>query len=505
MSALENICTAFSCNLISCIRYKISSSQIYVDDNSAPCDAYVEGSCTHVSVWNTLHSGSAGPTGTDASRIFAPPLCPYAHATDLVRLDLDTASTPGWNAIDAIAAFGTTSSPTGLVSQSTTSSSNRVVFTPAVGIHGMDYFTFAMSDCEDMSDTAAIVSVIVEPPVGSYFEAFSYTTTADTDHVSFGEATNVTVDLSSIYAKLGEGTVSMKVHDSEFDSVSLSLQNLALFPGDIFRVNLTSTQSSLDLNVVSNQRSRKAIVDSDIAPMTRLELWAYNSIVASGSPTTFRILLKHCTYGYIALISSGSKQQRSSCMSCASIGEKVEAGTMSLTEDDSLNFYHKVCSSAARRAFQCASGQYFNSSELACRPCKRGSFATGTGKRSVCTLCPKAEYAPQESMSECLACDYGTFSDVVGATVCRPCPTGATCNASSLTIDSGRWRSAARPYELYECPISKACLGGRGYGKALCAEGFAGPLCSQCDSNYFLSWCVRIRSSPTCPMTIPCC
>ena len=449
------------------------------------------GDCTQDTQWSTLYSGTAGPTGTAAAQIFAPPLCPSRYATDLIRLDFDTAAVPGWNNFDAVAAFGTTGPATGLVHATTSATSpNRVVYQPWAGIHGTDYFEYKLTDCSDVSNEAARAIVTVEPPTGSFLDAFAYTVTADDTYNSGGgEATSVAVDLSAVCAKLGDITAVAKVWANEFDSVSLSSWSSALSLGDTVSVDVTISHASIHLDVVSNGQSRKVFAGSEIVPVTRLELWVHDSADTSSSPTTFRIIHAHCPFGFMALLSSGSAAERSSCKSCASIEANIEAGTLTLSETDSQNF-NTICSSAARSAFQCVAGEYFNSSELACRPCRQGTFAKGSGARSGCALCSKSQYAPEESMATCLACPYGTFSDVKGADECHRCPDGATCNASSVNVNSGRWRSAAQPLELYECPITEACPGGTGYDASLCDDGFVGPLCSHCDSQHFLSWCV---------------
>ena len=469
--------------------YRVSTTENYQDDNTVACDGHIAGDCSTETSWDILYTGKAMPTGQEEASISSPPFCSVAFASEYLRIDLDTASVPGWNNADAVAIYGTSALPTGLVKPSAANLSNRVLYVPDVGTHGADYFEFKMTDCSDLSDNAARVMLAVEPPTEAFLEAYAYTVIADHAHTSGRDATLVSVDLSAVYAKLGDVEALVEIWANEFDSVSLSSRSSSVLSlvGDTIRVNLTSSDASLDLDVVSNEQSRKVIVGSESAPTTRLELWVKDSAKPANLTTTFRIILAHCPFGFMVLLSSGLRTERHSCMSCVSIEAKIEAGTLLLSEVDTRNV-KKTCSPTARSAFQCAAGEYFNSSELFCRPCGQGTFAEGTGIRTACTLCPKAEFAPQGSMSACLPCEYGSFSEVEGAAECHACPNGATCDASSLTVNRGRWRSAAQPYELYECPITEACLGGSGHDAALCSTGFVGPLCSHCASGYFLSW-----------------
>ena len=447
------------------------------------CDGHVEGSCSQDTTWNTLYSGTAGGTGSDTARIFAPPLCPYGYATDLLRLDLDTEAASGWNNYDAIAAFGTTGLPTGLINPSTAASPNRVLYTPTAGIHGLDSLDFKMTDCSDLSATAAGISVTVVPPTGEFFEAFSYTVTADSSYVNIGDATAVSIDLSNVYAALGDVTAVIEVWASEFDSVSLSSSGSAFSTtGDAITVDLSS-YTSLDLSVVSSSEAAAVTIGSENTVMSRLELWVYDSADTAGSPTTYRVMLEHCPFGFMALLSSGSDQ--STCMSCAAISAATEAQTLSLSDADSDNF-DVICTSSARAAYQCPPGEFFDSSSLDCSSCSPGSYASGTAVRSSCSLCAPGTAAPGSTMAKCLDCTWGTVATGYGAEVCDSCPSHATCpNGDEVVVSQGGWRTGTDSWEIYECPFPAACTGGN--GTDLCSEGHKGPKCAVCKPEYFFS------------------
>ena len=87
--------------------YRISAAQEYTDDNTVACCGADASSarpsvcaglptCSSNTLWTTLWQGSAGNSG-DTANIKAPPVCPYAFQTDVIRLDLDTRAASGWN------------------------------------------------------------------------------------------------------------------------------------------------------------------------------------------------------------------------------------------------------------------------------------------------------------------------------------------------------------------------------------------------------------------------
>ena len=59
---------------------------------------------------STIHCRRGG-----TSAVFAPPLCPYAYKTDVVRINFDTAAAAGWNNFDAAKLFGSTDFPPGAI------------------------------------------------------------------------------------------------------------------------------------------------------------------------------------------------------------------------------------------------------------------------------------------------------------------------------------------------------------------------------------------------------
>ena len=139
----------------------------------------------------------------------------------------------------------------------------------------------------------------------------------------------------------------------------------------------------------------------------------------------------------------------------------------------------------------CPAGQYFHP-ELDCVECEAGTFAPDAGLRLSCTPCPVGTFASTGSI-RCASCEYGYVAPERGLSSCSEIPLGTSwINGSSLRVNPGMWRPEdGQLGDVYECPIAEGCLGGSGHGAALCAEGFIGPLCSKCDSHFFLSWFVH--------------
>ena len=67
---------------------------------------------------------------------------------------------------------------------------------------------------------------------------------------------------------------------------------------------------------------------------------------------------------------------------------------------------------------------------------------------------------------------------------CDPCPHGANCPQgtvlSTIDVKGGWYRFGSTDTALHECTNMHACVGGNLTGDLLCAEGYSGPLCRQC-------------------------
>ena len=150
-------------------------------------------------------------------------------------------------------------------------------------------------------------------------------------------------------------------------------------------------------------------------------------------------------------------------------------------------------------ATECPAGKYFDMQDEKCAECPAGTFASDVGIRSSCEDCAMGTSAGAGSES-CASCDTYYVALGRGSSSCAEIPPGTRwINASSYRVNPGMWRPKGARMDVvddvYKCPIAEACSGGSGYGAVLCAEGFIGPLCSHCDSDYFLSWYVGLLSA----------
>jgi hypothetical protein len=140
-------------------------------------------------------------------------------------------------------------------------------------------------------------------------------------------------------------------------------------------------------------------------------------------------------------------------------------------------------------ATECAAGEYFDMDDQGCVGCRAGSSASDVGIRSSCEQCAVGTSAGAGSTS-CASCDTYYVAMEEGLSRCTEIPSGTRwINASSYRVNPGVWRPKdGQLNDVYECPINSACPGGSGYGAALCADGFVGPLCAICADHYFWSW-----------------
>jgi hypothetical protein len=161
---------------------RISAAAEYTDDNTiaccgedfppnSPCTS--RPTCSQKTVWNTLWEGTATSAGGSA-RVYQPPVCPFAQMANLIRLDFDTVGAPGWNNFDAVQLIGHLTVPGGLVLPDPTAAAS-VEYTPRMGVHGVDRFTFTTSDCLAYGAPSTVnltlpapAAAFVAPPYASY-------------------------------------------------------------------------------------------------------------------------------------------------------------------------------------------------------------------------------------------------------------------------------------------------------------------------------------------------
>ena len=157
----------------------LSSTPSYDDDNTVACcvdvvPANLEAlcstlpTCSKTTRWYPLWSGAPGSTGEEAT-LFAPPVCPYAFKTGVLRLDLDTAAAPGWNNFDAVKVLGHLDPPPGLILPDATApgAENKVTYVGLPGVFGTDTFAYEVTDCLEYGPPAT-VSVELQQPAAPF-------------------------------------------------------------------------------------------------------------------------------------------------------------------------------------------------------------------------------------------------------------------------------------------------------------------------------------------------
>ena len=85
------------------------------------------------------------------------------------------------------------------------------------------------------------------------------------------------------------------------------------------------------------------------------------------------------------------------------------------------------------------------------------------------------------SIGTCTLCPSGKYSLNVYDSYCKICMEGATClGGNVIQLHSGWWRQNASSDQLVKCPQT-TCIGG--VGEDICADGYTGILCLQCDQS----------------------
>ena len=156
--------------------YELSSAVEYTDNNTEACcgedarQARVDVCsplplCSKATKWKKLWKGTAGNSG-DSANIFAPQVCPYAFKTDVIRIDLDTQAASGWNNYDAAELSGTLEFPPGLIlpDGTATGAENKVGYVTLPGVHGVDKYSYAVTDCYSYGSPSDVTLTIPAPP-----------------------------------------------------------------------------------------------------------------------------------------------------------------------------------------------------------------------------------------------------------------------------------------------------------------------------------------------------
>lgn len=378
--------------------FEVSSAPEYTDDNTVACcgpDFPAGGNCdgrptcSKNTAWRTLWSGTAGNSG-DVANVFAPPLCPYAYQTDVIRLDLDTAAAAGWNNFDAAKLYGSLEFPPGLILPDATDAGaeNKVIYAPLSGVHGTDSFEYAVTDCLGYGPPSTISTTLATPSAA--FEVLPYLSVSAI--MAEGGSTTLAADLTS---PLEPGTYSLHALVKGFappgENLTITLKGLQGVPSLTFGgATLSAVGDVLTLDP-SEWQSAPTIVLA--AGSGHAELWLDN-----GGSLTYRMQVHVCPKYEMALLSSG---QMAACTACkmpdaASAAYALDAAT-----------YASVCAADPT-------------------PCAAGFFANASAEGG-CSKCPLDTYKTEagDAAALCLPCPNSTFTASTGsdlATKCLPLP-----------------------------------------------------------------------------------
>ena len=184
----------------------------------------------------------------------------------------------------------------------------------------------------------------------------------------------------------------------------------------------------------------------------------------------------------------------------------------------------------------CEAGTFSETGAVTCSPCPHGKHAAakGGGEASeaavACLPCVGRKYTPGARSTTCLSCAEGTYLPYARASSCFTCPgERVACADGVASLHAKSWVTSCRPggsnaslpraatnstgcvtpercpasaspidseSTVYECPLLDACKTvastctsegcGGSFPRVECNEGFTGPLCASCCSEYAL-------------------
>ncbi|KAK3259615.1 hypothetical protein CYMTET_31396 [Cymbomonas tetramitiformis] len=456
-----------------------------------------EGSNTN---WVTLWEGVAAPMPPLAT-MFEPPICiDVRDKMKFVRIDMDTAAVPGWNANDAIMMTGADSIPRGIV----LSPSGAIKIRPPPGFHSPDgnssflQLAYRASDCQNQETEDSFVYIGVKPP--AYGEGSTYSR-KEVD-VVIGEETVVTLEFMEDVAE-ALGYEDPTEHDylgDELDTATLMSSATAREGEDLGKVSI----STMDGRLIETEASDGGAVEitTNHTQSGDKFLFKVSNHDRSFIQTSLHLWLSLVHQNYtlrleIALVAR--------CAAHISDGRECadEVSDCYEIKGSTYNDRLKVCVEA------CPIG-YESINEASCEMCPKGTVSSGSG--AMCTPCPPGYIAQTGGMAACTPCQLGQYTEEPGQAECHKCPaytmtmaTGSS-NATACLCQRGYYRlDGETGKECFECPVGGVCVGGtslpfsdRGYWGSLAllplddlaCEG--GERCGDAYINHFVK-CISPR------------
>eukprot|EP00736_Rhodelphis_marinus_P007504 Rmarinus@m.28922 len=430
------------------LRYSVYLEQLIVYETYNP-GGIVELSVADIyngpdTEWHTVWEGVADLSvmSSESAREWEVPHCPYLRPLSYVRLDMNVSLRRGQEQIDAIKVEGMGDPLPGYVEDEL----GRVAYVARPGIFSnnnavFDTFTYTATDCVDFSPTPAVVSVVVEPPVGNAVFL------SDVVSVESGLPTTVTIDLNTVI----EDARMIGVSEEEVTLMSARLlsyseggfQDLTLYQvvdadgglGEAFDPGLRLDQSTGVVQYVATDaagsEARFAILAGPSQGHVDLALWVALGSYVYSIGVTARVV---CAPGYWNQASDGA------CVPC----RHLEPGDA----EDEAGWYlacdFDLCAAGTRTV-------WLSDAEFQCIPCEAGYYAPNVGMKDclpceagtysspgmpICFTCLPGYYSAAAA-EECVKCPAGYFSDTEAASGCQACPAGyylskegqARCNA----------------------------------------------------------------------------
>ena len=146
--------------------------------------------------------------------------------------------------------------------------------------------------------------------------------------------------------------------------------------------------------------------------------------------------------------------------------------------------------------FNCPAGSYSSIvGSTVCLSCPAGSFSSTVGS-TVCASCPAGSYSSTVGSTVCTSCPAGSFSSTVGSTVCASCPAGSFSSTVGSTVctscPAGKFSSTVGSTVCTSCPAGKFSST---TGSTVCASCPAGSFssvmgsvaCASCPAGTFSS------------------
>mmetsp|Transcript_3860 Transcript_3860/g.6766 ORF Transcript_3860/g.6766 Transcript_3860/m.6766 type:complete len:1674 (-) Transcript_3860:431-5452(-) len=412
--------------------------------------------------WEAIWSGDPLTCLPDKIRIFSPDFCTTNFQTDAIRIEMNTASFPGYKSIDAVMLIGSKDWGPGVVISD--HSDFEVVYVPdkyvndddAIG-NPLDSFSFKVAPCsyyhsyrdEPLSTLTATVSVI---PVN-----------------------DVPTSSSSVQS-VSEGVLSviwLRSWDPDMHQNHTAIITALPSSGSLYEPLLSDAPYS---------------VSQSIHPGTPIlsARWAVGCGPIVNSSSVVASLPAFCaSHNLTAAVSDEPNSQRAGFSFAVPVLYEAATGRNCVTGNYSFRYIMSdglagspeatITLRISCKPLTCSSGFYADTQSYECLPCPHGTFESA----GSCVPCPVGSLTDSSGSVQCDKCSPGTFSATLGSVECHKCPMGFYTDV--------RGSNSCLP-----CPAGKFSNAEGSPQCALCFKGFYQPdigqtVCLSCPKGYMSS------------------